>query len=226
MRVEVTVPDQLVNLRGVHELCGEAGQLGINRQFGRRDEVSEQVFRVFIPDGVPDGGGTDPGLALCGFVEFGVRRIRRAAHDRVGLAQADHVVEGRRETVEEALKRAARHARHVRGEQRRRQAEEHQLPAELRLFADANQGVRRQESHQDLRVDAFVEHPAVERAHALQNFAGDIRAQERAFDVVPDISHMTYARDHREVLDFIGRRFILSDVVHKLIQPLNRQLQT
>ena len=36
---------------------------------------------------------------------------------------------------------------------------------------------------------------------------------ESAFVKLTDISHMPYARDHCEVLDFIGHQVVLTDVV-------------
>ena len=62
-----------------------------------------------------------------------MRRERRNGNDGVGLAKADHVVECWRQRIEESLECFARNRGHVNREERRGQAQEHELLAKRRI---------------------------------------------------------------------------------------------
>lgn len=89
--------------------------------------MRDQVFRVFVADGKADRRRRNAGLGQLFEFQFGMRGQGRATDDRVALPQADHVVERRRQAVEEPLEGRARDAPHVDREQRRWQTEEHEL---------------------------------------------------------------------------------------------------
>ena len=88
--------------------------------------MQQEVARVFISHGKANRRRRDAGAVRRLFGKLGMGRQRRAANDRVRLAQADHMAERGRQVVEESLERLSGDSGAVKiyRKQRSRQTEE------------------------------------------------------------------------------------------------------
>ena len=87
VHVEVRRAIEFIDGFGGHEAGRKVGKHWIEDQFGRLDEMSDQLTRILVAHGNADRGGADAGLAQFIGTHFRMAGEGGAEDDRVGLAE-------------------------------------------------------------------------------------------------------------------------------------------